>query len=233
MVPPRVAIALLLLLAGCERAGPSVVVAPTERPSTPTAVRTVVRVLDGDSAVLDGDEQVRLLGIDAPEQHEPISAEARAFHRSWVEGRAVRLEPDVEARDGYGRLLAWVWVRPPQGRGPEVLLNAVLVEQGLARMYLHPPNVRHETELREAQESARAARRGVWALPGPAAAAYYLASRSAQRFHRPDCEHVAAIPAPNRIRFDTRDAALATGRSPCRTCKPRRSPMRRRRRGHP
>jgi micrococcal nuclease len=76
--------------------------------------RTCVRVVDGDTLVLDGQETVRLIGVDTPETKEPrepveaFGQEAYEFTKSLVEGRKVRLEFDLERIDKYGRTLAYV-----------------------------------------------------------------------------------------------------------------------------
>jgi micrococcal nuclease len=74
---------------------------------------------------------VRYIGIDTPEtKHpsrgiEPYGPEATDANRRLVQGQTVRLEFDVQPRDQYGRLLAYVYVG-------EVMANAELVRQGYA-----------------------------------------------------------------------------------------------------
>jgi micrococcal nuclease len=78
--------------------------------------RTVTRVIDGDTLVLDGGERVRLIGVDTPETVHPnkpverFGKEASGFTRKMAEGKQVRLEYDAETagHDRYGRTLAYV-----------------------------------------------------------------------------------------------------------------------------
>src|SRR5947207_14235634 len=93
---------------------------------------TVVRVVDGDTIhVRIGArvEKVRYIGVNTPEVHhprkgeEPGGREAAEVNRRLVEGKRVRLELDVQERDRYGRLLAYVWVG-------DVMVNAELVRLG-------------------------------------------------------------------------------------------------------
>jgi micrococcal nuclease len=70
----------------------------------------------------------------------------------------VRLELDVQARDRYGRLLAYVWVA-------DIMVNAELLRLGVAQVMTVPPNVRHRDQFRELERAAREAGRGLWALP--------------------------------------------------------------------
>ena len=55
--------------------------------------RTCIRVIDGDTIVLDGDETVRLIGVDTPETKDPrkpveyFGQEAYEFTKSLVEAK--------------------------------------------------------------------------------------------------------------------------------------------------
>jgi micrococcal nuclease len=124
---------------------------------------TVVRVVDGDTIhVRVGErlEKVRYIGVNTPEVHhpkkgeEPGGREASAVNRTLVEGRRVRLEMDVQARDRYGRLLAYVWVG-------DTMVNAELVRRGFAQVMTVPPNVRHQELFLKLQREAREAERGL------------------------------------------------------------------------
>jgi len=125
-----------------------------------------VRVIDGDTIVVrmpDGrTEKVRYLGVDTPETVHPekpvetMGEEAAAFNRALVEAGPLRLELDVQERDQYSRLLAYVWAG-------DVFVNLELVREGYAYVYTIPPNVRYAKEFVQAQREARKERRGLWA----------------------------------------------------------------------
>jgi micrococcal nuclease len=129
---------------------------PVETATEFTALCT--RVVDGDTIVIEGGERVRYIGIDTPEMdgREPGAEAATEANRELVEGRTVRLVLDVEHRDQYGRLLAYVYA-------DDVFVNAELVRRGLAQIVTYPPNVRHEAQFRSLQREARQAGRGLWA----------------------------------------------------------------------
>jgi micrococcal nuclease len=142
-------------------------------PGAPAAggdLRTVVRTVDGDTVVLDGNEKVRLIGINTPESVDPrrpvqpFGKEAAAFTRRLLEGRRVRVERDVEPRDRYGRSLAYLHLED----GTHV--NLLLVEEGYASAYRYPPNVRYADAFRAAERRAREGRKGLWAAGGRAGA---------------------------------------------------------------
>jgi endonuclease YncB( thermonuclease family) len=142
----------------------------------------LVSVTDGDTIVVTYGEEsggvvkerVRLIGMDAPEVGEPFSLEASRKLAEILGQGPVFLETDVETRDRYGRLLAYVWVGTAaaapweegatQTTGSEVLVmaNLEMVRAGLATLYTVPPNVAHVEELRRAQQEAQAAGRGMW-----------------------------------------------------------------------
>jgi len=118
---------------------------------------SVVRVIDGDTIEVElagESERVRYIGIDTPETNDPRAAvrelaeEARRANARLVEGRKVRLELDVEERDRYGRLLAYVWVG-------DTMVNEALVRSGHAAPYTFPPNVRYVERFVEAARDAR------------------------------------------------------------------------------
>jgi micrococcal nuclease len=126
---------------------------------------TVVHVVDGDTIVValrDGrTETVRILGADTPETVDPrkpvqcFGPEASAYTKAQLSGRSVRLEFDVERRDRYGRLLAYVLV--DGGRYEDDLLR-----RGLARLLVIPPNGSHARTMLAEELAARRARRGLW-----------------------------------------------------------------------
>jgi len=122
----------------------------------------VVRVIDGDTLVVAGGERVRLIGVDTPELR-PVECYGRAATaelRRLVGGGQVRLERDVDERDRYGRLLAYV------RRDDGLFVNAELVRRGFAQPLTVPPNVRHAARFRRLAREARAARRGLWRVCG-------------------------------------------------------------------
>jgi micrococcal nuclease len=111
-------------------------------PTQPLTGR-VTQIVDGDTidVELQGrHERVRYIGIDTSEtKHpsqgvEPYGPEATEANRRLVGGQMVRLEFDVQPRDQYGRLLAYVYVG-------EVMVNAELMRQGYALLSTYPPNV--------------------------------------------------------------------------------------------
>ena len=122
----------------------------------------VQRAVDGDTVLLVGGRRVRYIGMDTPELHHPrkpvraYAREAMEFNRRLVEGKQIRLEFDVDRRDKYNRLLAYVYL--PDG----TFVNAELVRQGYAQLLTIPPNVKYADLFLKCQKEAREAKRGLW-----------------------------------------------------------------------
>lgn len=126
--------------------------------------RTVERVIDGDTILLDGGERIRLIGVDTPETVHPskpveyFGKEASAFTRTMAEGKRVRLEYDWQRQDRYGRTLAYVFLEDGQ------LLNAEIIRQGYGHAYTRFTFQRME-EFRALEREARENGRGLWGTP--------------------------------------------------------------------
>ncbi len=150
--------ALCTVVSGCS--------APSAKPSASSDTARVVRVVDGDTirvALPSGEERVRYIGIDTPESVKPgspvecFAKRSSAFNERLVAGERVRLVRDVEERDRYGRLLAYVY-RERDG----LFVNAELVRRGYATVATFPPNVAHERDFKRLANRARLSARGLW-----------------------------------------------------------------------
>ncbi|AQS56943.1 thermonuclease family protein [Novibacillus thermophilus] len=122
--------------------------------------------MDGDTlkATIDGKEEtVRLILVDTPETvHpskpvQPFGPEASDFAKETLEGKDVELELDVSERDQYGRVLAYVWIG-------DKMFNEMLLEKGLARIAIFPPDVKYVDRFREIESKARQKEIGIWSI---------------------------------------------------------------------
>ncbi|MFN8533822.1 MAG: thermonuclease family protein [Dehalococcoidia bacterium] len=150
----RLALALLLLVG---------VVPAASAQGFPLEPATVTHVTDGDTIQVSAGgriEAVRLIGINTPElgsAPECYGAQAADFAATLLPvGTPVWLERDVSDRDGFGRLLRYVWLTD----GTQV--NYVLALEGYAQSSSFPPDVRWQTEIRAAEQAARESGRGLW-----------------------------------------------------------------------
>ncbi len=155
---------------------------------------TVTKVFDGDTLLLSSGEKVRLIGIDCPEAYESdkLFRDARRTHNDvevikaqgrqakevmvkLVQGKRVVLEYDLERRDQYGRLLAYVYVPltsssaggadmfvTEKDGAPCVFLNASLLMMGYASPMTIPPNTRYADLFKSLHQKARQGRKGLY-----------------------------------------------------------------------
>lgn len=126
----------------------------------------VTKVHDGDTVsviINNNEERVRLIGIDAPEMGQ--GQWGRKAKRKLQEiirksDKTVRIELDVDERDKYGRVLAYLWTKDMN------MINVELVKSGYALLYTIPPNVRYVERLKRAQEIASSKGIGIWSERG-------------------------------------------------------------------
>jgi micrococcal nuclease len=137
----------------------------------------VKRVVDGDTIELEDGERVRLIGIDTPEIHvsdklyrdaqrsrqdiktiQELGRRSYLFTKNLLEGKRVSLEFDVEKRDRYKRLLAYVYLKDG------TFVNAEIVRAGYASLMTYPPNVKYVELFTELYRQARERRLGLWGV---------------------------------------------------------------------
>jgi endonuclease YncB( thermonuclease family) len=136
----------------------------------------VVGITDGDTLTILNEARqqvrVRLAEIDTPEARQPYGNRARQALSNLVFGKTVRVV--VQDTDRYGRTVGRIHAGAAD-------VNAEMVRQGAAwvyRQYSRGPS------LLRLEAEARAARRGLWALPEAQRAApwdWRAAERGGQR----------------------------------------------------
>jgi micrococcal nuclease len=99
--------------------------------------------------------------MDTPETgQEPYAAMATGALSALLEqATTVALERDVELRDRYGRMLAYVWA-------DSLMVNWALVRQGWAVALTYPPNVQYVDWFTTTQRLAREEGVGLWGIGG-------------------------------------------------------------------
>jgi len=108
-------------------------------------------------------EKVRLIGIDAPElAQEPWGRKAKNYLKKLIKESdwRVKIELDVQHRDKYGRILAYLWDKNGN------MINYMMIRNGYAMVYTIPPNVKYVELLVEAQRLARQEKKGIWGKDG-------------------------------------------------------------------
>ena len=130
-----------------------------------TGIYKVLRVVDGDTIEIDykgAKEKVRLIGVDTPESVHPDANKniesgktASNYTKDLLDGKNITLEFDVQQKDKYGRLLAYVYL---DGE----MINKKLLAEGYAKLATYPPNVKYVEEFTKIQKEARENKKGLW-----------------------------------------------------------------------
>jgi len=170
--------------------------------------RECIRVVDGDTIVLDGNEKVRLIGVDTPETKDPrkpvqyFGKEASEFTRGLVEGQKVRLEFDQNKIDKYDRTLAYVYIK-----------------QGYGHVYTIFP-FKYLEKFRQYEKEARKNESGLWApreekkLEVNEDTIVYI-TRTGRKYHTTDCRYLSKSKIPITLK-----EAIQRGYTPCSVCRP-------------
>jgi len=193
--------------------------------------RTCVRVVDGDTIVLDGQEIIRLIGVDTPETKDPrkpveaFGQEAYEFTKSLVEGKKVRLEFDQERIDKYGRTLAYIYL------DDGTFVNAQIILQGYGHAYIEFP-FKYMENFRSYERMARERGLGLWGQQGETTApspktvapkkstasnenvTVYI-TRTGAKYHSAGCRYLSRSSIPISLKD-----AVGRGYSPCSVCSP-------------
>lgn len=129
---------------------------------------TVTKVVDGDTIHVKFEngleDKVRLILVDTPESKgryqgnpQPFAEEASRFATEQLADKKIQLELGVSERDRYGRLLAYVWIN-------NTMFNEALLERGLARVAVYPPNTKYVDQFRNIQRKAQEAGLNIWSI---------------------------------------------------------------------
>lgn len=129
----------------------------------------VTRTVDGDTVKvlianpptgLDENETIRLLGVDTPETVHPFKPVERygkeaSDYTKQITGQTVYLAFDWDMRDGYDRLLAYVYLQSGD------CLNASIIKDGYGFAYIAYP-FQFMDEFKSLETTAREMKLGLW-----------------------------------------------------------------------
>jgi micrococcal nuclease len=105
-----------------------------------------------------------MIGVDTPETVkpgtpvQPYGQEASDFTKKMLTGKKVKLVTDVQEKDRYGRLLAYVYLEDG------TFYNEYLLQEGYAQVMTIPPNVKYADHFVQVQKRAREQNKGLWGL---------------------------------------------------------------------
>lgn len=127
----------------------------------------LIRVIDGDTieAELNNTQySVRLIGINTPESVAPDNYKTKNSIEGTEASNTVKdmlsdietiyLQKDISDTDKYDRLLRYVWLEKPTNENDinEIstkMLNAILVNKGIAEIATYKPDTKYEWAFKE------------------------------------------------------------------------------------
>lgn len=139
--------------------------------STKQQAFRVSEVIDGDTIRLEDGRRIRYISVDSPElskgekEDECFAQEAKRLNEKLVLGKKIRLEFDTNEMDRFGRYLAYVYLKnSPQ---EEIFLNEHLLAEGRGEFQLDTVNLRYQSVLIKAAETASQEKKGLWGSCAP------------------------------------------------------------------
>lgn len=120
----------------------------------------VVRVIDGDTFVIETGEHVRVIGINAPEMKTVYGQPAKEHLIALIDGKTVDLQNDHTSadKDKFGRLLRYVFLNG-------VDIDKQMVADGYAIAFLKY-RFDKEEEYKQTELDARQKKLGIWLTNG-------------------------------------------------------------------
>lgn len=196
----------------------------------------VIKVHDGDTVtVLDKDNKkfsIRLQGIDAPELKQAYGSPSQEnLSRMVLDKQVMIVWTKV---DKYRRTVGTIML---DGRD----INIEQVKAGLAwhfKKYADEQDPQDRVTYAKAEESARAAKLGLWQAPDPTPPGEYrvdvklarwgppppegtiIGNRQSKKYHRPDCAGYRDMAEKNRVFFKSVPEAEAAGYKRAGNCPP-------------
>jgi endonuclease YncB( thermonuclease family) len=120
----------------------------TERPRPESNFLVVTKILDGDSVLVEGGKEVRLLGIDADEEGEPCYEESKQKLQELVLGKKTTMVKDINDKDEQGRLLRYLKI-------DNLNINVELVKEGLVSLRIIDNVTLYKNDLIFAEQYAK------------------------------------------------------------------------------
>lgn len=127
----------------------------------------LIRVIDGDTIEVELNNtqySVRLIGINTPESVAPDNYKTKNSIEGTEASNTVKdmlsdietiyLQKDISDTDKYNRLLRYVWLERPTDENDidEIstkMLNAILVNKGIAEIATYKPDTKYEWAFKE------------------------------------------------------------------------------------
>ena len=199
----------------------------------------VNKIVDGDTINVlyhNKIENLRLIGIDAPESslnkkaykdakrtQNDISViidqgeKSKNYLKTLIKPEdKVTLEFDIQPKDKYNRLLAYVYL--PNGE----MLNEKMVMEGYATPMTVPPNIKYQDRFLKASKIARENNKGLWQTASSSSQIKFnnannvVFNTNSLIYHSPNCKW--AKKCTKNCIVTTKADAIKRGGRPCKVC---------------
>lgn len=177
----------------------------------------VIKVIDGDTVILENGQKLRYVSIDTPELYTPtgipqiFAFKAYKFNKELTEGKTLFLELSSRKKDKYGRLLGELYFEN------KTSVSEILVRQGLAFVCYYPDSEKFYKKYLEIQKIALEERKGIFSLLDKIEGKVnYIGNKKSKRFHHPACPEAQKI--KRKIYFENLKEAFLKGYCPSREC---------------
>jgi len=127
-------------------------------------IAKLIRLSDGDSFDIEwldgtgGFDELRLMGIDAPEFNDCFGRDARDVLANFIDGKDLFVDVVEDEYDRFGRTVANVWIADATGRSQ--LVNLAMVRSGAA--IARSDGGAFANQIRSAQQDAGFDAAGLW-----------------------------------------------------------------------
>ena len=170
----------------------------------------VIRVVDGDTVVIDTNQKIRLSGINTPETGECYYEEAKKRLEELVMDKEVFLESDKTDTDKYGRLLRYIYLNNSSGM---IMVNALMVQENYAKVYdKYSYDTKYYAQLKQIEKQAN--NTGVWICANYLENCSFVASKNSDMYHSANSSVAKRIKPENIVCFTSRKEAENAGYKP-------------------
>jgi len=111
-------------------------------------IKMAVKIIDGDTFLIENGYAVRILGINADEKDYSCYDAAKNKLEEFILNREVKLEKGEKNLDQYCRYLRYVFIDDKN-------VSLELVKNGLAIAYFFPENIKYQKEISIGEKQAK------------------------------------------------------------------------------
>ena len=136
------------------------------------------------------------------------------FNKSLLLNKNILIEWDSQIRDSHQNLLGYAYLPD------KTFINQAVLENGHAKIFIVPPNLKYAGLLRKSELEARRKKLGRWKEEpnNPFLKSEYLGEKNTKIYYLPTSPELERIPEANLVKFRSRIEAKAAGYKACFSC---------------